>query len=83
MATRIRRFRMKKNGVLLRDMVPCIVNGNNGLWDYVSGKFFGNANSSGASYVGAPVFADRLTAENLLGASSTKFYRGGFKVIFR
>ena len=85
MATRIRRFRMKKNGVLLRDMVPCIVNGNNGLWDYVSGKFFGNAHpqGSGASYVGAPVFADRLTAENLLGASSTKFYRGGFKVIFR
>ncbi len=80
---RVRRFRLRKNGVLLRDMVPCVVDDSNGLWDYVSGTFFGNANSSGASKVGDPVFADRLEQDSILGASRTRNLRSGMQLIFR
>ncbi len=45
---RVYYFKMTDNGKLVRDMVPCEYNGKYGMWDLVEGKFYGNANSTGA-----------------------------------
>lgn len=82
-ACTIRRFVLRQNGFVVRDMVPCRHDGVNGMWDYQSQSFFKNANSTGASVLGTEVFMDRLTDENVAGVSDAQKIVDGMMIIFR
>lgn len=43
------------NSVRVRDFVPCVKNGEAGLYDMVSGHFYGNVSGNGAFIAGEPV----------------------------
>ena len=43
---------IKHNGALVRDFVPCVKNGEAGLYDRVSGHFHGNISGNGAFIAG-------------------------------
>jgi len=83
-ACTIRRFVLRQNGFVVRDMVPCCQDGVNGMWDYQTQKFFRNANSAGgASLLGDEIFRERLADDSVAGVSDAQKIVIGMTLIVR
>lgn len=80
--TKLYSFKLYENNILVRDFIPCInVSGVAGLWDKITGKFYGN-NGTGMFHVGAYLSApipDGFTLLQYIQSSGTQYINTGFK----
>lgn len=74
---------IEKGGRLVRDFVPCVKDGEAGLYDRVGGEFYGNQ-GSGTFLPGTALAGGfKVDARDVLSASETKRVRTGFVAVVR